>query len=665
MPPIRFKRFSRKRYALFAVLHREVLIGVLAVSTLTHAKADGIATTPQANQGAAARSDIDTEQQLDELTVNGTLAPLTAAQTPRPVAVITRQDIAAAAATTVNDLLKTLVNVDVRQRGPFAVQTDITIDGGTHDQIAFLINGVSVGNPQTGHLTPDFPVALSDIDHIKILAGAASRVYGPAAFRGAINIVTVSPQHSAPIQGGQALPSSAGTAQHQARSGDIRLQTGSYGTLAAEGALRAERYSVSAAYRRTDGGTPNSDFRRAQAYVQLAPVKGLAVDAGFNTQDFVANTFYSPAYPDQHEATSRLFATARYALATGPLTLRAHAAANRSWDHYQLIADSPRGENYHRTTTLEAAATASLHLAAAGTTTAAVNIRREAIASTNLGHPEHPDDFYPLADRRTNLALYLEHTYIYRALTVAAGCVANRSTGYDSRLHLYPGVDIAVRPTARLAATLSWNTALRLPTFTDLYYKSPTQQGNVGLQPERTQSLRATVSGKPIATANTSLLLKAEAFADWGRDMIDWVMFSPDDIYHSQAFALNNYGYNVGATLAVPRFTLAAAYQHQYQRRLDDTPVYRSCYALEYLRHKATATATLRLTPRYTLSAAWRWQQRRTHTAYHNIDLKATARYGRLTVDIDAINVTSQRHTDVAGVPQPGFWLLAAATVKL
>ena len=40
--PILFKHFSRKGYALFACLGREVLIGMLSVATLTYAKADSI-----------------------------------------------------------------------------------------------------------------------------------------------------------------------------------------------------------------------------------------------------------------------------------------------------------------------------------------------------------------------------------------------------------------------------------------------------------------------------------------------------------------------------------------------------------------------------------------------------------------------------------------------
>ncbi len=106
------------------------------------------------------------------------------------VTTLTRDDIAAAAVTTVNDLLKLAAGVDVRQRGAFGIQTDVSLDGGTFDQITILLNGVPLTNPQTGHLAADFPVGLDDIERVEILRGAAARVFGTQAFSGAINLVT-------------------------------------------------------------------------------------------------------------------------------------------------------------------------------------------------------------------------------------------------------------------------------------------------------------------------------------------------------------------------------------------------------------------------------------------------------------------------------------------
>ena len=45
---LRFKHFTRRSYALFNCVGREVLICTLSVATLSHAKADGISTKPAA-----------------------------------------------------------------------------------------------------------------------------------------------------------------------------------------------------------------------------------------------------------------------------------------------------------------------------------------------------------------------------------------------------------------------------------------------------------------------------------------------------------------------------------------------------------------------------------------------------------------------------------------
>ena len=200
---LKFNRFSNKNYSLFAVLGREVLVGALSVATLNHAKAAGVST-----EGAKVDSTLykgGKAYELDAVSVTGSRAPMTVEQSPKIVSVITRDDIHRAAAQTINDVLKLATGVDVRQRGGFGVQTDISINGGTFDQITILLNGVNISNPQTGHNASDFPVALADIDHIEVLEGAASRLFGTSAFNGAINIVTKKAKSegvSASVEGG-------------------------------------------------------------------------------------------------------------------------------------------------------------------------------------------------------------------------------------------------------------------------------------------------------------------------------------------------------------------------------------------------------------------------------------------------------------------------------
>jgi len=260
-----FKQFNRKGYSLFAALGKEVLIGVLSVPTLAYAKVDGISTRPLAETDSISFE----EQRLDEVRIMGSIAPLTALQSAKMVDVITRDDIARAQVQTINDVLKLATGVDVRQRGGFGVQTDISINGGTFDQITILLNGMPLSSPQTGHNAADFPVSLSDIERIEVLEGASARIFGATAFSGAINIVTKTDSRS---------------------NVRVTAEGGSFGTFGGDAAVTwvssadgnsalATRHQLSGGYVQSDGGTDNSDFKKRRAYYQGAlAARGVDLD---------------------------------------------------------------------------------------------------------------------------------------------------------------------------------------------------------------------------------------------------------------------------------------------------------------------------------------------------------------------------------------------------
>ena len=180
-----FRQFQRKGYSLFACLGREVIISVLSVATLSSTKAAGISDeTWRVDSTGHVR-----EVLLADVGVNGSRAPLTIGQAARMVTVLSREDIAQAPVQSVNDLLKYAVGVDVRQRGALGSQTDVSIRGGTQEQITVMLNGINICDPQTGHNVLDLPIQLSEIVRIEVLEGPAGRIYGTSSLVGAINIV--------------------------------------------------------------------------------------------------------------------------------------------------------------------------------------------------------------------------------------------------------------------------------------------------------------------------------------------------------------------------------------------------------------------------------------------------------------------------------------------
>lgn len=686
---IRWHQFSRKHDAVFRSLGREIVISTLSVATLLTATPH----TAQAQTVAPQQGERDREVALDEVTVTAGRVPLPMEQTARIVSVMTHDQLKDCPAQSVNDLLKLCASVDVRQRGSFGIQTDISINGGTHDQIVILLNGVNVSSPHTGHLAADLPISIDDIERIEILEGAASRVYGTSAFCGAINIVTKAPANS-PEWGRTPI------------KGTIGVNGGSFGTWGVDGSIGHQSAgTLSAGFQQSDGGTPNSDFKKMHVYYQgnYSPpfreghgggsLVALQWQLGMSRMDYGANTFYSGKYPNQYEENRRYMGSVS-AQTTGRIVIASTLYFNRSLDHYQLVRGTATGENFHMTDVYGLTVNARTTWAW-GTSAVGADFRNEGILSTALGRPLTPDLYvsipghdgqYTKKDNRTNICYFLEHDVMLRKWTFSLGLMANMNTGLDYRYRLYPGIDVSYRPSQFVKLFASWNMAQRMPTFTDLYYKSPTQEGYTGLKPERTSEF----------AVGTTLRLKGlkadvRAFHRHESSMIDWVM-TPDDAangfttYHAENFRLDKMGVTAQATLLLSELigtksvlrSFSANYAYIHQRRYDNVEVVASSYALDYLRHKLTLRLDAQVFKGLNATLSYRWQQRMgnymkyvsgTSTAqpykpYGLLDLRLTYTARRFGIWLEGNNLTSYRYYDLGNVLQPGFWLMAGAKLK-
>ena len=672
---LKFNRFSNKGYALFSVLGREVLVGALSVATLSHAKAEGVST-----EGTKVDSTLykgGKAYELDAVSVTGSRAPMTVEQSPKIVSVITRDDIHRAAAQTINDVLKLATGVDVRQRGGFGVQTDISINGGTFDQITILLNGVNISNPQTGHNASDFPVALADIDHIEVLEGAASRLFGTSAFNGAINIVT----KKSPNNGVAAL-----------------VEGGSFGSFGAQGRAQTafttgkweHAYSVSGGYKRSDGGTENSDFEKGQGYGQFSfsydKRFDIGAQVGIATQSYGANTFYSAKYNNQYEKTDHGLASLNLSLHDVVHTWEVTPTFyyNKFKDHYQLIrgkAGAAAGENYHDLDVWGGSLNANISWFL-GKTAVGFDISKERIYSTALGETLAEDKYkdisgsdrqYTRKGERTNTNIMLEHNFIFGGFTLSAGVLANKNTGLDNDFRFYPGVDLSYRPNQNWKFYASWNKALRMPTYTDLYISNVVQQGDITLNPEKNSTFKIGTRYR-----QTGLSATLSGFYAHGTDMIDWVQTSEteqqDSKYHVMNIGkLNNMGYNVDATIYMRELVpnsfitrIKLGYAYIYQEHKTDATILKSLYALEYLRHKAVFGLDHQIWKN--LSASWsvRWQQRMNgYHPYTKVDCKLMWDAKKYSIYVKADNLTCHRYYDLTAVKQPGLWVMAGASINL
>ena len=670
-----FRHFGNKGYSLFACLGREVVCSVLSVATLTYASAESVSTDPVVTDSASMTT--AREMMLEEVSVTGSRAPLTKSQAARMVTVLERADIAQAPVQSINDLLKYAIGVDVRQRGPIGAQTDISIRGGTSEQIIILLNGINICDPQTGHNVMDLPIDLSEIVRIEVLEGPAGRIYGTSSLVGAINIVT--------------RPASK-------TSADITLEGGSYGygKVSGRGNINQGHWNnqLSAGYSRSDGysrskaGTLNTDFSGSKAFYQGQYEDedvSLHWHLGITDKGWGSSTFYaSPKWQadDQYEHTTKLFSAIQGATRRGHLHFNPSIYWNQNRDRYEGYRGQPEKlkYNYNRTD-VYGVNLSSYFDWAAGRTAFGAELRNEDLVSGNLGeslaqkhHISGTERDYNLGVNRTNISGYLEHNLLFRDFTLSAGLVAVKNSWSNMNMTVYPGIDISYRPNDHWKLHASYNTSLRMPSFTEMYYKLQGYSADPHLKPEEMQALEIGFN-----VQSSIFNLQCTLWHHHGTNMIDWIMDTSkgdeavwQSVNHTE---INSTGFETCARLNVSSLMFHVSYSYINQDKKQEEGIV-SQYALEYLRHKLVGNLRLQLTCHLDLGIVARWQDRvgsytdfdghvQDYQPYFLTDARLTWKQNQWKAYIEANNLFDTNYHDYGLVEQPGRWLIAGININL
>src|ERR1035437_8808925 len=171
----------------------------------------------------------------------------------RVLTVIDKAEIKRTAVQSIDQLLDYVSGIDIRQRGTNGTQADISVRGGSFDQVLVLLNGVNITDPQTGHFNLDIPLNLSDVSRVEILEGSSARVLGPNAFSGAINIVTENNEK-------------------HALNAELTGGSFNYFGQSVSGSLGTDRFHTfaSVSHKSSSGYSANTGFDLSSAFIQSA-----------------------------------------------------------------------------------------------------------------------------------------------------------------------------------------------------------------------------------------------------------------------------------------------------------------------------------------------------------------------------------------------------------
>ena len=659
-----FHRWANKPYAVFNSLHKIIKIGVVSVSySLIALSSENVfAQTDTLHKGKIAV--------LDEASITAEKRR-TLSETGRIITVISRSEIAASGANSLNDLLKSVPGFDVRSRGQNGVQADINIRGGSFDQSLLLLNGVNITDPQTGHYNADIPVNMNDIDRIEILEGSGARTQGPGAFSGAINIVT---------------------GENKQSSLTLQVDAGQNAFLAQSASAHLSRKKImvhaSASHAQSNGYMQATDFNINNFFLQSKLCVGGAgsfdIQAAWQDKAYGANSFYSPAYRNQFEYVHTGLLTAGWNKSFDKADIHVYAYVRRHYDRYELIRDSSYGRNFHRTDVPGAQAKFNYYMAQ-GKTSAGVGVREERIVSSNLGIDLNspfdadytgnitPTPQYIKGKNRTSLYYFIDQTFYFGNWSIAGGVQGHWNSDYNN--NFTGGINAERRFAGKFKITTSVNSAMRLPTYTELYYKGagyipPTTT----LAPEKAVTVE--IGAQYRDAANLCL------FHRRGRNILDWVKLQTDDPWESANITeMNTTGAELTATWRIKNFGWLDRVQLTglWQTQDKHSDRYISKYVQDYLRFKITGIVEHRIVlPE--LTANWRLMLQNRAGTYNDFDdnnkpvpyptlflanVKINYALKQFAAFVVFENIFDTKYMDIGNLRQPGLWIKTGITARI
>lgn len=676
---IMFKRWQGAKYAIFNTLHRHVRIGILTVIYLSFL---GYTQTVAQTDTTSVNKKI----KLEEIKISARRTPTPYSEVGRVVTVISRKEIESLPVQSVDQLLEYVAHVDVRQRGPLGVQADISVRGGSFDQVMILLNGINITDPQTGHHSLNLPVDFQSIERVEILEGPGARIYGSNAFSGAINFITGSNNKS--------------NISANVMGGDHGLYN-----LGASGTIVKNRLKsfVAANKSATDGYIKNTDFEIYNLFydgqLDLDKEK-VEWQLGYTDKGFGANSFYTAKYPNQYERTKTTFASLGFSSKTKN-PIKSSLYWRRHQDRFELYRGNKgaaswySNHNYHLTDVVGANINTVIN-SSIGKTAIGGDIRSESVWSNKLGlalidtisAPGEKDGFFIKKHNRTNSSFFVEHSYKLNRLSVSAGLMANLNSDLGWGFDLFPGVDISYWANKEVKVYASLNKSLRMPTFTDLFYNGGGIEGNPDLKPEEALTYEGGLKYRNQSGITTNLsgfYRKGKNMIDWGKpinaaDNVNWKTsnISEMNTVGVEAVVTLNLNELISGQSVFQKMNLSYSWLNQDKVSLIG---YDSRYALDYLKHKFTGTIQHKVVSN--LSASWsaNFQDRVGMYAEYDMasgtsanmeykpfwvaDLKLSWQKETYTIYAEATNLLDKKYTDIGQLYQPGRWIKAGVKIKL
>ena len=565
---------------------------------------------------------------LQEVIISSTRIDLPFSKNSRTIQLITAEDMKKAGVTNVADALQQIAGIDIRRRGTNGTQADLYIRGGSFDQTLLLVDGIKVDDAQTGHHTMNLALPIEVIKRIEIIKGPAARIFGQNAFNGAINIITKDVPEtdvSLHVQGGSYNQFNA------AVTAGINLDDSSH----------IIHYSKNT----SEGYRFNTDFDNQNFVLKSTFNKKnlpIAMLISLSDRNFGANGFYaSPTAINQYEETMASLIGFSTVIKKGNFTWKPRVYWRRNEDEYVFVRNNPSiYRNLHISNKIAAELNGS-YTSNIGITGFGIEAAKVYLSSNNLGD-----------NNRFVSTLFLEHRLelFDKKMDITPGVAVTYFS--DFKFFAFPGIDIGYQVLDNLRVYGNLGYTYRVPTFTDMNYKSPTTIGNPELEPEKAFSQEIGLKWNT-AGFNASV-------AVFNRDsnrLIDYVKMQNTDPWQPQNIQdVTTKGFETQLDYTFPINSFNQKLQLGYsfiEDQVKQSSYNFSQYSVNSMKHQVVGSYYMQFLKNFTNSILYRYSERTNGDSYSVVDLGAAYTLKAFEISLFANNIFNAEYTETNFVPMP------------
>jgi len=591
---------------------------------------------------------INKQETIDEIIIKENRIQIPFQKNNRNIEILTAAQIQKLPVKTINEMLGYLNGVDIRQRGPFGSQADISIDGGSFEQSLILLNGMKISDSQTAHHNMNIPVPLEAIERIEVLRGPAARIYGINALTGAINIVTKQVQEttiSANLYGG----SSFKNRDEEDKSG---IYYGAGARIGGTWHSDKQQHQFYYSKEKSNGQRYNTASENDKLYYQgqLHINEKNSVDwmGSYMYNKFGANGFYAaPGDKESEEIVETVMASisSKHQL-SDRLSISPRVSNRYNEDDYRYFRNDlskARSRHYSNSLSLELNGRYETDFGDFGL---GWETRMDHIQSSNIGQHSR-ENHGAFAEFRTDKI---------KNVDLNIGTYVNYNTQYGWQI--YPGIDLGYHIHENWKIVVNAGSSQRVPSFTDLYLNQrPGNIGNPDLAPENAwQAEGALKYSKQGITAQAGYFFrKIKSFIDWVREDAK----NPYQPFNMGINNMNGINTNFAYTFAKGETNYFVNVGYNYlQPSLKTEEGIISKYQMENLKHQAKLLLSASQ-KEWSLSLTNRFNQRVSNKSYFISDVRLSHNMKAFSVYADLQNLFDVTYVESMAIPMPGRWYSA------